>query len=267
MDKLQVTCPNCGAGFSAEEARCPYCSTINPSGAEAAYMRQLEELKGETDKLDDDVERDFKVDLKRNTKRTVTVVIIVVVVLAALFFVANAVGKCDEQQDLRDYKAREAFREQHFGELNRLYESGDDDALSDYVWSLADDAGFDALYSWDHVDFLEVHDDWDALQFAASYFANGEGDLDDYAWAITIALHLAQLEDDDSSFGPLDAEEAQRAAPYREDAWKFLQDTLQMTPEEITAFADSVKDANGSIREDAVKQGVEPILRSLGTIG
>ena len=267
MEVSQVTCPNCGAGFASNEARCPYCGTINPSGAEAAYMRQLEGLKDETDRLDDNVKRDLKVDLKRNAKRTVTVVIVVVAVLAALFLIANAVGSCEEQQDLRDFKAREAFREQHFDELDCLYENGDDDALSEYVWSLADDPGFDALYSWDHVDFLEVHDDWESLQYATRYLSNGEGGLDDFAWAITVALHLAQLDADESSFGKLDAGEEQRASAYRADAWRFLQDTLQMTPDEITAFADSIRDANGSIREDAVKQGVEPILRSLGAIG
>ena len=33
-----MMCPNCGASFSEDEPRCPYCGTLNPGGAEIEYL-------------------------------------------------------------------------------------------------------------------------------------------------------------------------------------------------------------------------------------
>ena len=38
----EIECPNCGAVFEAKEPECPYCGHINPMGAEAKFLRDLE---------------------------------------------------------------------------------------------------------------------------------------------------------------------------------------------------------------------------------
>ena len=38
----EIECPNCGAVFEAKEPKCPYCGHINPMGAEAKFLRDLE---------------------------------------------------------------------------------------------------------------------------------------------------------------------------------------------------------------------------------
>lgn len=259
-------CPNCGADFPIEAPCCPYCEALNPYGAEKAYMGALADLRDETDNLDDDARANFKNDLKRNTKRTVVIAVIVVAALAALLFAFNCMGKHDERQALQEYQAREAFREQYFEEFDRLYEAGDDEALSDYVWSLMDDPGFDALFSWKHVGLLEAHDDWEGLRSAEELIKSGECGIDDYTWAVSTALRLAQF---DANGGTVSAtlpqDEEERAADYRAYAHRFLQNVLQMDDEEIAAFTDDAKDELGYVQEEKLQRNLEMRLQQLGT--
>lgn len=261
----QVTCSNCGAVFSIEEACCPYCGALYIYGAEKAYMGELDSLKNATDDLDDNAEESFKDSLKQNTKRTVIVIGIVVAVLAALFLVVNCMGKNAEREEVQNFQAREAFREKHFDEFDRLYEAKDDDALSAYVWSLAEEPGFDALFSWKHVGFLEVHDGWEGLRLFEERIESGKCKLDDYTWSVSLALRIAQLDGSDGTeYSRLSKDEEERAADYRAYARKFLRDVLQMNDEEVAAFADEAKDAQGFIQEKELRRNLENRLRQLG---
>lgn len=263
----QVTCPNCGAEFSNGKPRCPYCGTLNPHGAELAYMQELEGLKDDTDMLDDNVQHALQSDFKRNAKRIVIVVVIVAAVIAISVIAANVMSGVDDQRELREFQARETFREQYFPELDRLYDSGDDDALSAFVWSLADDPGFEALFSWKHVGYLEVHDDWEALNSFVAESRNGKLPIDDYTWAVSVAARLAYPDFSDRYWsGGLSQDEEKRAEPYRAYGRQFLHDTLAMSEEEVSTFIDGVLDDRGDIDEAKLKAALKSRLEDLGTI-
>ncbi|MBQ9042000.1 MAG: hypothetical protein IJ111_04215 [Eggerthellaceae bacterium] len=84
-----TTCPNCGAGFSNTASKCPYCGALNPSGAEAAYMEQLEGLRQDTDDLDNEAMSDLKASVFSNGKSIIRVMLIVVIVIVLLVVLAN----------------------------------------------------------------------------------------------------------------------------------------------------------------------------------
>ena len=264
----QIVCPNCGAGFSAGDARCHYCGELNPSGAESAYMNTLSELREDTGELVEHAQDDLDASLQRNAKRTIAIVVAVALAIAALFAIANCMDKHEERQELKNYQAREAFRARYFPEFDRLYEAGDYDELSRYVWSLMDDPGFDALFSWKHARFLEVHDGWETLRSVEGDIEAGTCGIDDYTWTVLLALRLAQLDARDRPPSTtLSQDEEERAADYRAYAWQFLQDKLQMGKEEIAAFADDAKDSEGYIEEGKLKQNLEARLRQIGALG
>ena len=48
----EIECPNCGAVFEAKEPKCPYCGHINPMGAEAKFLRDLEKTRKDMDQVD-----------------------------------------------------------------------------------------------------------------------------------------------------------------------------------------------------------------------
>ena len=263
----QVACPNCGASYSIDEASCPYCGGFNPAGAEKAYMEELDDIKHDTGELAEDARRGFMANLQQNTRRSVIVAIVVVAAIAAIFLIANGLDKRDEQQEIKSYQARESFREKYFPEFDRLYEAGDDEALSEYVWSLVDAPGFDALQSWEHYGYLEVHDDWEVVKVADAHFKNAQEGIDDYVWVVSKAIHLVGLDAGDwRSSAQLTEQEDARAADYRAFGWTFLQETLQMNKEEVTAFAESVLDERGNVDRDKLQRKLEPRLKELGTI-
>lgn len=263
----QVTCNNCGGSFSIEEPRCPYCSTLNPSGAESAYMRELEGLKDETDKLDDAVQQDLKVDFGRNAKRIVLIVAIVVALVIAGALATRAVTEGEQQQAIHEYQVREAFREQHFETFDDLYESGDDAALSEYVWSLSDDPGFEAVYYWNHIGYLEVYNDWEALRSFEDVMKVNHLGIDDYTWAASVAIRLG-FQEAIPRYHPysLSMEEETRAKPYREFAREFLRSMLQMNEEDTLSFITECADDADGLLKDKLERNLKARLSDLGTL-
>ena len=47
----EIECTNCGAVFDAGEPKCPYCGHINPMGAEAKFLRDLEKTRKELNQI------------------------------------------------------------------------------------------------------------------------------------------------------------------------------------------------------------------------
>lgn len=261
----QVVCPNCGAGFSALDARCPYCGTLNPVGAEAAYMDELEDLRQDTDRLAEDVQSDLAADLKRNARKIALIALAAIALIATMVLALNCADSRDERNEVKRYQEREAFREQHFAELDRLYESGDDAALVEYAWSVMDEPGYDAVYSWKHEDYLDICGDWVVLSSFSEDATHASAGIDDYAWAVSAAIRLACLDEDGRQlYAALSSEEAGRVAGYRESAESFLRETLQMDAEQVESFAASVEDSQGHVQHEKVKKAVAARFRQLG---
>ena len=264
----QVSCSNCNATFAAGDARCPYCGALNPLGAEQAYMAELDGIKRGTEDLAQEAQRGFAAGLSRNAKRAVIIIAAVLALIAVSFLVYNLADSNEERRAVESYQARETFRQEHFAEIERLYESGDDAAMGSYIWSLAQEPGYDAIYSWEHYGFLEVYDDYDLLNMFISDTRGNPAGIDDYVWSVAVALRLAGI-DDKGVEAPSALPEAdeERATPYREFGWRYLEDTLQMDSSEIAAFADATRDEFGYIQRDELEQALKPRLRQLGIIG
>lgn len=262
----QIVCPNCGADFAVDEPRCPYCDALNPSGAEKAYMNELAEINDDVSELPDDAQESFEESLRSNTRRTVTIIVAIAAALAAMFLTFNCIGEAQERHAVQGFQARESFRSQHFDEFDRLYEAGDDDALSEHVWSLINEPGFDALYSWKHIGLLQAHDAWEALRSTENRIAAGQCKLDDYVWSVSLAMRLARFDKNDYDLAAaLSPEDEKRAADYRAYGKQFLHDVLQMNDDEIAAFAEKSKDSDGYIQKEKLEHNLEVRLKQLGT--
>ena len=262
-----VTCPNCGAEFSNAEAKCPYCGTLNPSGAESAFMHELEGIRDDTDALDDAVQRDLKADFGHSAKRVVLIVVAVIVIVASLATVFKVVNDGEEQRALHDYQVREAFRDRYFTTFDELYEKGDDAALSEYVWSLTDDPGFDAVFYWNHVGYLEAYNDWEALKSFEAEVQQGSPRMDDYAWAASVAIRLGYPEAIPSHHSyTMSKEEETRAASYRKYARVLLQSMLQMSEDETLSFIERNVDEKDGLLDDELKRNLKQRLSELGTV-
>jgi len=261
----RVVCPNCGGDFSIEDSRCPYCDALNPQGAEKAYMNTLEDLMDETEELAEDAEEGIETAIKSNARWILILAIAVLSIIVVSVAAIRCADSSDERREVESYQTRENFRSEHFPEFDRLYEEGDDAVLSAYVWSLMNEPGFDAVFSWKHIRCLEAYDDWEALNAFGEEVERGQPRVDDYAWATSVAIRLACLDAEGKrSSAALTKEEEKRVAGYRDYAWRFLQDMLQMNAEEVEAFAVSVQDSQGNTQIDKVKEGLEQRFGQLG---
>ena len=73
----EIECPNCGAVFEAKEPKCPYCGHINPMGAEAKFLRDLEKTRKDMDQVDDEARKAYGTEIKKGAKSTAKTVLIV----------------------------------------------------------------------------------------------------------------------------------------------------------------------------------------------
>lgn len=263
----QALCPDCGAVLAADEPRCPYCGALNPAGAERAYLGELDGIRAQTGGLADEAKGTFRSSVRSNARRTIAIVALVVAAIAGILLVAGHLDDAGKQRELREFQDREAFRAAYFGEFDALYEASDYEALSEYVWKLVDEPGFDAAFSWKHMPFLELHDDWAILQVAREEAEAGQFTLDDYTWMVGTALRMVQLDGADwYALGALDSGEEELVSEYRAYAWQVLEDTLQMDEAGVAAFAGEFRDDYGYIQQDGLKKGIDARLRQLGTL-
>ena len=59
-------CSSCGGELTEKDAKCPYCGSINPLGAEAEYMEKLEYLREYTESLGNKAPLEYERQLKHH---------------------------------------------------------------------------------------------------------------------------------------------------------------------------------------------------------
>ena len=84
LNMKQTECPNCGAVFDAKETRCPYCSYINPEGAEAKYLKDLEDSRRNLDAVDDKVRSGYRKEIRKGAGTALKTVLIIALILAVV---------------------------------------------------------------------------------------------------------------------------------------------------------------------------------------
>ncbi len=153
----EIECPNCGARFDAREAKCPYCDYINPMGAEAKFLRDLEGTRKELDNVDEEAKEKYKKEIKKGAGSAVKTLVIVAVVIGLLvgFFAYMDSRLFRDEYD--DYGAELAWEHEAFVEYDELFEAKKYDELMERI---ANDGENHDVWAWEHYEeFMEVADD------------------------------------------------------------------------------------------------------------
>lgn len=166
MAKLLV-CNSCGAQFSNDEPKCPYCGTMNYDGAEKEYFEKLEDIREDVEDLNAVPMQETKAELKKQGKFIKNVIVIVVV----LGLVFGGIIFLQEKSYERDEKADFLWREENYPKMNAMYEAGEYEELAEfYMQALADNQ---QLYDWEHSDFVDtyisVQEFYDDLEYMEKY--------------------------------------------------------------------------------------------------
>ena len=154
----EIECPNCGAMFSAGEPECPYCGHINPMGAEAKFLRDLEKTRKELDDVDDEARAAYGGEIKKGAKSTLKTVMIVAVIIAILvggfFILEKTVFNYDYKGNYADELA---WEHEAFAEYDELFEA---EKYEDLMERIATDGEKHDVWNWENYDeFMEIADE------------------------------------------------------------------------------------------------------------
>ena len=148
MSKI-ISCGNCGGSYDDDLPKCPYCGSTNIDGAEKDYMEKLEDVREDLEDLDEIPTEELQTAVKKQAVRLRKILLIIgglAIILAALYFFFNRPEK-------RDYKAEYLWQQEHYPELNALYDNGEYDELEELLYELSEDENANLL-DWEHNEFI-----------------------------------------------------------------------------------------------------------------
>lgn len=166
MRAKKIICKQCGAALPPGAAECPYCGSAYAPEAEREYMRKLHEIKEDLDDVGDAGEEISKKEISRSGKKVALIVGSILVIAGVLFFLFTGFGNRENARNRREYQ----WRQEHLGEMDKLFEEGDYDALLE-AFEKAREEDHD-LYSWDHYNFCIY---WGTIKYTDSALLAREG--------------------------------------------------------------------------------------------
>lgn len=232
-------CGSCGAKLTEKDARCPFCGTLNPLGAEAIYMEKLENIRQDTEALGNTPPEEYNRQLKHHGRFALKISLIVVSVFLLLFLFFQGIIRFTDYQDKREQRAQIAFQNEYFPILDHLYAEGDDEKVSEYLNELYEKDGSGALFHWKHQNFYYYYNMYQSVCFLDEGLI--QGNYSDYELqdGFYCALFLTCQEIPKSEYRSFSEEECSKITGYQEKARQLLTDKLGIAAGNLEQVYDS----------------------------
>lgn len=234
MKPKQNICKNCGAVVPPGAARCSYCGSSWEPEAEHEYMRSLEQVRGDLDKVGDIGEETFKKESRRVGGRVTRIVVGVLLVFALFYGVFHFMERGEDRRNREEYE----WKTENLPALDRLYEEGDYEALLE-AYKEAQKAGH-PLFDWEHFHFCEFYE---SAGYAKEFLRMREKGLFEETDAVLLLNDELRFRGLDFRKGiPADDREKIREiiSPFEND----LTEVFHVSEEELEAF-DQMLEKNG----------------------
>ena len=230
----RIYCTNCGAYVGEDEEKCPYCGAINPTGAEAAHMRRLNQIRSDMAQMEDDLEETYVRELKARGSRVTKVAVGVILAVAVLICAVFLMNRISESKYSRQMEQELAFERASFPELNRIYDEGDDDATLEYLYSLYSLEGASVLWSWPHHDYFQYYSTYRQLREARKMVAGEtEKNEDLLTWLVYDILTDQRAEYRTVDDAHLTGDEREKILAWQKEEEIFLTEHLGLTEAEL----------------------------------
>lgn len=166
MPKSKKHCVNCGATYSIQEAKCPYCGSSNEIGAELKYLEHLEDIREDLEDIAEVPESVYKEEIKSTGKKIFKPILLVAIALTIittvyLYFNNQALSSFNKEQLLRE---RETFPI-----LDEWYEAGEYDKIQELFRKNEDYP----VYEWKHYDFIISYGEYQSVMFYREFLKKG----------------------------------------------------------------------------------------------
>ncbi len=150
MTKL-IVCDSCGAQFGNDEAKCPYCGTMNYAGAEKEYLGKLEEIREGVEDLETVPVREAKAELKKQgsfVKKVVIGFCLLAAVLGIVMFLYEKFYERDKKEDF-------LWEQTNFPIMDEMYASGKYEELVEFYQQAEQEDR--TVYMWEHAEFARAY--------------------------------------------------------------------------------------------------------------
>ena len=148
---MNFNCTSCGAELDHGVARCPYCGTLIPGGAEKEYMEKLDSIREDMDRLNSVPGETVKAELRqqgRRMRRVIAATLVLIALLAGIFILQS---RRYERDNTADY----VWGRENFPRMTELYESGEYEALTELVMQAMDEDR--PIWNWE---YYEEYFEW-----------------------------------------------------------------------------------------------------------
>ncbi|MBS6196500.1 MAG: zinc ribbon domain-containing protein [Clostridiales bacterium] len=226
-------CSNCGAQLKETDAKCPYCGTINAIGAEAEYMDKLEDIREETEDLAELPPEEYSQHLKHHGKFALKIALGVAVLCLTIFLIFLGVSHFRNSREKMHLQEQLAFEKKFFPVLDELYAAGDDRKVYEYLITLYEEEGSDALFSWEHEEYFYYYGHYLEVTRLKKLLEDKSYTEDDLNYGFYCALQLAMEEVQEFGRRQMSEEDLQKIASFQEESIKFLNEAFQLTVQEV----------------------------------
>lgn len=237
-----IICKSCGAEFSDDLPKCPYCETLNLKGAEAEYMNKLHYVKEDLGELSELPEQTQKKELKKQIKRwgIVVAVIAVLAVLLQIWFHWSSRRYMDSPAKER---ADMLWLAEHEKELDTLYENNNAEGILEYFYVWCEEEN--AFSKWEHWNFATVlHNiDWarDTIECEAKGNELSLGSLEDLFYNQCVLKGLTYRDD-------LTDEEKEKLLLLGNDILQDYETRWGFSPEGYARIDELLQERDGHVR-------------------
>ncbi len=213
MEK-QISCPTCGASFSEELPRCPYCGTMYYKGSEKEYLNKLNDVKDDLEDLSDIGKSEATAAIRKRFKVTMIILAVIIVLLGGALVLYRII---DNRMYNRSYEKDYLWLNEHTPELDAMYNENRYEDLLEYYYSLLEEDIDAPIYLWEHYNILRVMATIKQINNSYEYSTYLPDKKDPYVGLLAGACELTgELED---KYIPLTKSELAIISPLAEKAF------------------------------------------------
>lgn len=245
----EIECNSCGARFSEDVAKCPYCGNLNYRGAEKEYMDKLRDIQLDMRSLKETPEEQIEEEIKKQKRRVKSTVIITITIVIIIAISIGLYGKYRERKERAEY----LWQLENFPVMDELYEQEKYEELALFC----EDAYYEEkheIWAWEHGDFILVYMDYtDAKDWIE---AEESGDT------LSKYEYRCLFEDEWSVIGGsyrrnLSEKDREILEPLQNELNEDMQTRFEISEEEYEKLYAYCEANNGYIDYDACKDYVE----------
>ncbi len=236
-------CSHCGSELKDTDAKCPYCGALNPLGAEAAYMDQLDDLKEDTEELGDVPIKEYQKTLKKQGKFAVKVALGVIGVCLVIFLIIRGKIFYEDLQSKKIIESQMKFEQKYFPKLNDLYQQGDDEAVLSYLNELYGEEGAEALFQWEPMVYYTYYEEYLEVEWLWERIEDGTLSQEDLIFGFPYVLKLAFEEIPASDVRKMTEKQLETINGFCEETRKMMKEVLPISEEEArTIYQDCCRE-------------------------